>query len=90
MKINFALELIVFEVYGQTSVPFFSWHFITIFKWNNKHKTLLCYENIKKIEKIKKNEWKKFVDQGGFEPTTLGFEGEGCTTELKFHLQNLS
>ena len=35
--------------------------------------------------KILKNEMKKKLEaQGGFEPTTLGLEGERRTTELKF------
>ena len=38
----------------------------------------------------KKNLNKKFVAQGGFEPMTLGLEGERRTTELKFRLNNWS
>ena len=44
------------------------------------------YWKRKKEKKIEK----KFVDQGGFELTTLRLEGERPTTELKFSLNNLS
>ena len=33
---------------------------------------------------MKKKSKKKLEAQGGFEPTTLGLEGERRTTELKF------
>ena len=51
---------------------------------NIRHIIMLWkYEKEKKIEK-------KFVDQGGFELTTLRLEGERPTTELKFSLNSLS
>ena len=53
---------------------------------NIRHIIMLWkYEKRKKEKKIEK----KFVDQGGFELTTLRLEGERPTTELKFCFKNL-
>ena len=64
--------------------------FMTIFTWNYQHKTQYDVMKIRKYWKTKwkKNLKKKFVAQGGFEPTTLGLEGERRTTELKFWFKN--
>ena len=73
MKRNFALELIVFELYGQTSVPFFSWYTLLLFLneiINKRHIIMLWkYEkNWKNKEKInEKNLW----TEGGLNPRPL-------------------
>ena len=43
-----------------------------------------------KYKNIEKKNEKKFMDQGGFELTTFGLEGQRRTTELKFWLKTWS